>query len=172
MNRRELISVGFACFFILSVLVYNYGISPFLERSDLLAREFDAKTKALKQVVHLSETYNNVLIRNENLKAKYSQREQGFTLFTFLEKISVKAGVAKHIDYMKPSSGIDKWTKNELSLVEMKIKGITLSQLLSYLYLAETSKNIVFIKRLSITRDGKKRDTISAVLQVETVKIW
>jgi general secretion pathway protein M len=91
-------------------------------------------------------------------------------LFAFLEKLAVQAGVNGNIDYMKPSSVLDKVSRIELSLVEMKLKGIKLSQLMSYLYLVETSENVVFVKRLAISMDGKNKRSISAVLHVETVK--
>jgi general secretion pathway protein M len=170
MNKREKYSVGLAGILIFAAAVYNFGIFPVIEKNALLERQLEAKTTALNQVVRLREEYNRILGRQQDLTTIYAQREEGFTLFAFLEKMAVKAGVDKQIDYMKPSSATDKVSKVELSLVEMKLKGIKLSDLMSYLYLVETSDNIVFVKRLAITSDGKNQHTISAVLQVETVK--
>lgn len=170
MNRRERYSVVFAGVLILAVIVYQFGISPFLEKKNLFERQLISKKEALVQVTRLKSEYESILNKNENLKKIYSQREKTFTLFAFLEKLAVKAGVDANIDYMKPSSSLDKVSKIELSRVEMKLKGIKLSQLMSYLYLVETSKNVVFVKRLAISMDGKNGGTISAVLHVETVK--
>ncbi len=170
MNKREKYAVLIAGVLVFLTAVYTFGISPVVEQNKLLKRQLDAKKKVLDQISQLSREYNEILSKNENLGTLYASREEGFTLFAFLEKIAAKAGVDKQIDYMKPSSAIDKFSETELSLVEMKLKGIKLSQLMSYLYLVETSRNIVFVKRLSITHDGKNQNTISAVLQVETVK--
>lgn len=170
MNRREKYSVFFACVLILVVMIYQFGISPFLEKKRLLSRQQAFKTQALKKVTLLKSEYEKILNKSENLKKIYSQREKKFTLFAFLEKLAVKTRVDGNIDYMKPSSSMDKISKTELSIVEMKLKGIKLSQLISYLYLVETSKNVVFVKRLAVSRDGKNKKSISAVLHVETIK--
>ena len=168
MNKRERYLVGFACIFILAAAVYGFGISPLLERQKVLERQLSAKKTALETLVSLSEEYNGILKESDRLTSMYAKRELGFTLFAFLETIAVKAGLDNHIDYMKPSTVMDKVSKTHLSVVEMKLKRIKLSQLISYLYLVEFSEHSVFIKRLSITSDGKDQHTISAMLQVGT----
>ena len=170
MNKREKYAVLFACVFILAIIMYQFGISPFLEKKKLLERQLASKNEILKEVTLLKTEYEKILNKNENLKKIYSQREKKFTLFAFLQKLAVKAGVDGNIDYMKPSSSLDKVSKIELSLVEMKLKGINLSQLVSYLHFVETSKNVVFVKRIAISRDGKNMRSISAVLHVKTIK--
>jgi len=52
----------------------------------------------------------------------------------------------------------------------MKLQGLTLQQLTSYVHMVETSKNMVNIKRLSISKTGKQAGFIDAVLQVETAE--
>ncbi|SDT84602.1 type II secretion system protein M [Desulfobacula phenolica] len=170
MNRRERYSVFFACILILAVIVYQFGIAPFTEKKKLFERQLASKKTALVQINRLKSEYESFLNKNNNLKKINSQREKAFTLFAFLEKLAVKAGLDGNIDYMKPSSSLDKASKIELSLVEMKLKSIKLSQLAAYLYLVETSQNIVFVKRLAISRDGRDEGYISAVLHVETIR--
>ncbi|CCK79549.1 type II secretion system protein GspM [Desulfobacula toluolica] len=170
MNRRERYSVFFACILILAVIVYQFGIAPFTEKKKLFERQLASKKTALVQINRLKSEYESLLNKNNNLKKINSQREKAFTLFAFLEKLAVKAGLDGNIDYMKPSSSLDKASKIELSLVEMKLKSIKLSQLAAYLYLVETSQNIVFVKRLAISRDGRDEGYISAVLHVETIR--
>ncbi|NWH05638.1 hypothetical protein [Desulfobacter latus] len=169
MNKREQLSVCVAGLLILATIFYHWGIVPFLEKREIMERQLALKKESLETLIQLKGEYARVLNKSRNLKSIYSGREKGFTLFAFLENLAVKSGVDKHIDYMKPSTSVDKDSKVEFSLVKMKLKGINLSQLTSYLYLVETSKNVVFVKRLAISRDGKKTDTISAVLDVETV---
>jgi len=170
MNQREKMAVFSGSILVVVFMVYQFGISPFLEKKNLFERQLVAKEKALNEVTGLKTEYEKILNRSENLKNIYSQREKKFTLFAFLEKLAVQAGVDGNIDYMKPTSSVDKSSKIELSLVEMKIKEIKMSQLMAFLYLVETSENVVFVKRLAISRDGKNKDSISAVLNVETIK--
>ena len=53
----------------------------------------------------------------------------------------------------------------------MKLQGIDLKQLTTYLYRVETSRNMVFIKRLSVSKPEKGEATINAVLNVETYEL-
>jgi general secretion pathway protein M len=52
----------------------------------------------------------------------------------------------------------------------MKLDNITLEQLAKYLYGVETSKNIVMVKKVSISKQEKKQGLINVILQVETVE--
>ena len=72
---------------------------------------------------------------------------------------------------MKPTKKVEKGSPYKLSRVEMKLDAITLEQLTNYLYKVETSKNMVDIKKISISKKDKKHGLITAVLQVETVEI-
>jgi general secretion pathway protein M len=53
----------------------------------------------------------------------------------------------------------------------MKLDAITLEQLTNYLYKIETSKNMVEVKKISISKKDKKQRLINAVLQVETYEL-
>ncbi len=53
----------------------------------------------------------------------------------------------------------------------MKLQGLSMKQLSPYLYKVETSKNSVFVRRLSITKKGKEEGFIDVILQVETYEI-
>ena len=52
----------------------------------------------------------------------------------------------------------------------MKLDDITLEQLTTYLYGVETSKNMVMVKKVSISKKDKKQGLINVVLQVETLE--
>jgi general secretion pathway protein M len=82
-----------------------------------------------------------------------------------------EAGVKDHVSYMKPTTKVQKNSPYKISRVDMKLDAITLEQLTTYLYGVETSKNMVDIKRISISKKDKKQGLLTAVLQVETVEI-
>ncbi len=170
MNKREKISVSIACALLVVFLLFQFLISPFLEKKKLLERQLAVKTEILADMNNLKAEYETILNNNKNLKKIYSKRNKNFSLFAFLERLAGTAGVKTNIAYMKPSTTMDKKSKIKFSIVEMKFKAIRTSQLIKYLHMVETSKDVVFVKRLSITRDGKNKNSISAVLHVETVK--
>ena len=72
---------------------------------------------------------------------------------------------------MKPSKRVQKNSPYKISRVEMKLEAITLEQLANYLHGVETSKNMVDIKKISISKKDKKEGLLTAVLQVETIEI-
>ena len=54
-------------------------------------------------------------------------------------------------------------------MVEMKLEGITLQQLVDYLFLVQSPENAVTVKRLSITESKEAAGYLNAILQMLTV---
>jgi hypothetical protein len=52
----------------------------------------------------------------------------------------------------------------------MKLQGINLEQLIAYLYKIEMSRNMIQVKRITISKSDKKDTFITVVLQVETLQ--
>ena len=170
LNRREKYSIyvlsGAICLFIL----LQFIIFPSFDKRKGLKRVLQAKTDMLEEMTALKSEYNTIKKRTELSKLRFEKREKGFTLFSFLDKLTGKAGIKNHVIYMKPSTSVQKNSPFKISQVEMKLQGLTLKQLTSYLHMVETSKNMANIKRLSISKTGKQEGFIDAVLQVETAE--
>ena len=168
--RREKYSIyalsGVICLFV----VFQFIVFPFLDKKERLERTLQAKTDILEKMTALQTEYNTIKKRTELSKSHFAKRDAGFTLFSFLDKLTGKAGIKNHVTYMKPSTSVQKNSPFKISQVEMKLQGLTLQQLTSYLHMVETSKNMVNIKRLSISKTGKLENLIDAVLQVETAE--
>jgi general secretion pathway protein M len=96
-------------------------------------------------------------------------REENFTLFSFLDRLAGESGVKDSITYMKPSTEESEQGNRRLSLVEVKLEAVSLESLVSYIYMIETSRSMVFVKRLSISRQEKDIGGVDAVMQVVTV---
>ena len=52
----------------------------------------------------------------------------------------------------------------------MKLEGITLKQLVKYLYRIESPKDVIFIKRISIKENRKESGLLDVVLNVLTLQ--
>ncbi len=72
-----------------------------------------------------------------------------------MDRLAKKSGVKDSIIYMKPTKKIQKNSPYKLSRVEMKLEAVTLEQLTDYLYGVETSKYMVDIKKISISKKDK-----------------
>ena len=168
LTRREKYSIyaasGVICLFVL----IHFIVFPTVGKRERLKRTLQVKTKILEEMIALKSEYDAINKKTDLSKVHFAGRETGFTLFSFLDKLTGEAGIKDHITYMKPSTSVQKNRPYKISKVEMKLQGLTLQQLTSYLHMVETSKNMVRIKRLSISKTGKQEGFIDAVLQVET----
>ncbi len=171
LTRREKHSLytvsGIICLFI----IMQFVVLPVFGKQDRLERSLQVITKILQHMIALKSEHDAIIQSTDLSKVHFENRKKGFTLFSFLDKLSGKAGIKDHITYMKPSTTVQKNSPYKTSRVEMKLRGLTLQQLTVYLHMVETSKNMVNVKRLSISKSGKQEGFIDAVLQVETSEI-
>lgn len=170
LNRREKYSI-YAVSGLICLIVLIQFISPLIEKRKRLTRAIPVKSGQLEEIRLLKSKYDAMNRGAELARVQFSKREKDFTLFSFLDKFSDKAGIKNNIVYMKPSTSVDKNTGYKTSIVAMKLQAITLKELTSFLHMVETSKNIVYITRLSISKTGKKEPFINALLRVETSEI-
>ena len=171
LKKREKYSIYAVSGLICLIVLIQFIVSPFIEKRNRLTRALQVKSGQLEEIQLLKLKYDAVNRGAELARVQSSKRKKGFTLFSFLDKLSDKAGIKNNIVYMKPSTSADKNTGYKTSTVAMKLQAITLKELTSFLHMVETSRNIVYITRLSISKTGKKEPFINALLRVETSEI-
>ena len=168
--KRERYAVYALSGAILLFLLIRLIVFPSIDKRKRLKRILQVKENEILEMITLKSEYNALEKRTNLAKVHFENREQGFTLFSFLDSLTGKARIKEYVTYMKPSSTVQKDNSYKISQVEMQLKGLTLKQLTNYLHMVETSKNMVHIKRLSISKTGKQEGFVDAVLQVETVE--
>jgi general secretion pathway protein M len=170
LTKREKYAIYILSGVVFIFIVVQFIIFPSIDKRKRLKRVLNVKAGILEEMISLKSEYDEINKRKNISSARFENREKGFTLFSFLDRLTGETGIKKHVTYMKPSTTTQKDSALKISDVEMKLRGLTLQQLTEYLYRVETSKNMVSIKRLSISRTGKQEGFIDAVLQVETVE--
>ena len=170
LSKREKAAVGIALTCICLYVMVDFAVLPYLAHIDRLERRVSSRTRVLAEMKRLQGDYQALSARADLTRKRYAGRQKGFTLFSFMDKLAGQVKVKKHMTYMKPTTTPQKNSPFKLSQVEMKLEGLTLKQLTAYLYRIETSKDLVFIKRMSITKTSKQQGLIDAVLQVETLE--
>ena len=168
LGRREKILVSLAAFCIAVFVLFQFIIFPFFDRREVIGRGIEAKRDGLKEIVKLRSEYESYKRGADGIQRYLRSRMKSFTLFSFLEQAAGKARVKDHIEYMKPSASRTNGRFKE-SMVEMKLDKISLKQLVDYLYLIESPKNIVSIKRISIRDSKSAPGYLDAVMQVLTI---
>ena len=105
------------------------------------------------------------------MDAGIKKRPKSFTLFSFIDKLAGTSGIKSNIVYMKPSTSNLKNSAYTLSMVEIKMTSLTMEQLTAFLYGIEDPANMVWIKRISISKGDKNESLLNSVLQVETFQL-
>ena len=167
--RREKYFVSAAVCFIAVFVLLQFVVFPFFESRRRIQRGLKVKEKGLEAIVELRAEYRACQKGCQELQQNLARREKGFSLFSFLEKAADKAKVKAHIKYMKPSTSSGTGPYKE-SMVEMKLEGITLEELVGYLYRIESPDYLVGIKRISISENKKEQGYLDAIMQVLTLQ--
>ena len=170
MNKRERYAILLAAGIIGIFLISTFVVEPFFSKRERLKKDLQNKKVVLEEMRQLQSEYAVLTQKAEISKSLFSRRQKDFKLFSFLDKLAGEAGIKDRITYMKPSTKVDRNSRYRISRVEMKLDAITLEQLATYLYGVETSKNMVDITKISITKKDKKQGLLTAVLQVETLE--
>ncbi len=168
LKQREKYAIAVAGGFGVLFVIFQFIVFPIIDNQKRLQRSLKVKTETLKEMQALKSNYDQITERARLAKRRFTQRERGFTLFSFLDRLAGQNGLKDKIIYMKPSTSVQKDKNYKTALVEMKLEPIDLKQLVTYLYHVETSANMVFVKRLSISKTEKDTALLSAVLNVET----
>ncbi|MBR9987365.1 MAG: hypothetical protein KFF68_15790 [Desulfosarcina sp.] len=171
LNRREKIGVAAAAAAIVIFLVLQILVFPLFEKNAQLSRTLATRQQEREEILLLQTEYLKTAEKAQAAERHLKRRKQGFTLFSFLETLAGQTGVKSHIAYMRPTTTSQKDSTYRLSMVEMKLQEITMSQFLAYLHGIETSMDMIAIKRLSISKGEQKADLINTVFQVETLEM-
>lgn len=148
-------------------LFYRFGLSPALERLRMLDRLVATKERNLHEMRTLRDTYLAQKRLMEEVNQSLAQRGQDFAVFSFLEDLANKTGIKNNIMYMKPALT----TPGELfreSSVEMRLEGIALQQLTSYLYDIEQAPQLLRVRRMHIKPRAANPDQLDVTFQVST----
>ncbi|MBW2708923.1 MAG: hypothetical protein JRD04_06525 [Deltaproteobacteria bacterium] len=167
LGKREKLFVQTAGLAVAVFCLLQFGVFPVLADRKHLQKSIVTKEKGLAEMVRLSQEYAVLKGRSHTAEDVIRRRPPGFTLFSFLEKAAGKAGVKRHIKYMKPSSAKGEGGWKEI-MVEMKLDKISLKRLMDYLILIELSKKAIQIRRCAVTDNKGQKGTLDVVLQAVT----
>jgi general secretion pathway protein M len=152
-------------------LIFQFGVFPLVDKRERLQRALETKTRAIAEIETLAAEFNNIKNQSDSARKRIAKEKNGFTLFSFLDRVAGQTRLKDRIAYMKPSTATPKNSPFKISTVEMKLQAITLEQLVAYLYKVETSENAVHIKRISLVKAGKNKSLITAIMEIESFKI-
>jgi general secretion pathway protein M len=171
LQRREKMAVTAAAIVLGVFLLLQIIVFPVIDRGGELRQQIKSKTQALQEMHTLKAEYVSLSRYSNDMENGIKKRSRTFTLFSFIDKLAGTSGIKSNIVYMKPSTSNLKNSSHILSTVEIKLNALTMQQLTSFLYGIEDSANMVWIRRLSISKGDNNQSLLNSVLQVETFEL-
>jgi len=171
LNKRERYAILIGGAVVGIFLIVQFIIEPVFSSAEKKKNTLQTKAVMLEQMRQWQTEYDALTQKANVSQSRFRNRQKGFALYSFLNRLTGEAGIKDRLSYMKPTKKVQKNSPYKLSRVEMKLEAITLEQLTNYLYGVETSKNMVDIIKISISKKDKKQGLITAVLQVETMEL-
>ena len=171
LSKREKTALYMAGSFIILFFILQFVVLPVIDNKNRLEKTLQAKIRTLTEMRQLKSEYDVIMAKTALVETRFTQRKAGFTLFSFLDRLAGETQLKDKIIYMKPSTSIQKDKKYKTTMVEMKLQSIDLNQLTTYLYRIETSENIVFVRRISISKEEKAQGLVNVVLNVVTFEV-
>lgn len=145
---------------------------PILDKRDRLERTLRLRSDTITEMQIVKSEYDKLKTEAMSSRAGLDGRTKGFRLLPHLSDLSERAKIKENIKSMKPSpSSARENSPFRTMSVQMNIKAVTMKQLMPFLHMVETSRNMLFIKRISIKKKSKKEGVIDALLQVETFEM-
>jgi general secretion pathway protein M len=171
LNRREKTAVIAAAGVAVLFVFLQFILFPALDRKEVLQRQRTAHLQALAEIKKLRSEYDQLQRIAERSRSRVAAQKRGFSLFSFLDQAAGTTRIKKYIVYMKPSTSTQKESRFRISSVEMKLEAIPLDRMIRYLHAVETSEHLVDVRRLSLTRTGKKEKYLDAILEIQTLDL-
>lgn len=150
-------------------IVVQFVLYPLFDQRSRLQKRLVSKEKALSEMQLLQHQFQQLNKQSGSMADMLDQREQGFSLFAFLEKNADESEVKEHITYMKPSES-QEGEQFAQSRVEMKLQGVSLEQLLTFIEKVESPPHLVGIAKVSIQENTKEPGSLDATLVVVSVE--
>ncbi len=166
LGTRERIFVIAGSVGLLLALLYTLVIDPLMAHSAQLDRRIDKAQRDLQELYTLQREYQGQKRVLDHINARL-QRQKGVAIFSRLEELAGDTGIRSKILYMKPTVSTPSEAYEEES-VEIKMEGVTLEQLIRYLYQVENSPQFIKIKRLYIKPRFDNRQLLTAIFRVST----
>jgi len=169
LDKKQRYIVAGAAAFVLVALILELVIFPLWDANAKIRQTLQINQKKLDEVIKLDAEFAGQEAKIARIKKVMSSRTADFSLFSYLEKKAIQAGVRGNIKYMNSSKGTQSAAFEE-SLIDMKLDKITIKQLSDFLYYAESSADLVRIKRITVIKMKESPEYLSAQLQVASVQ--
>jgi type II secretory pathway component PulM len=139
---------------VLAAVLHLVIISPSLKKRDDLDRSVTRARIQLEELRFLEREYDQILDETKKIQQRMHERSRDFALFSFLDQTANRLDLKNNLTSMKPSRRTLDQNLAE-DLVEMRLEGISLKNLVTYLYEIEKTGAAVAIANIRIQPESR-----------------
>lgn len=165
-RRERLIILGGAAIVIVVVLV-QFAILPFWEERARVAKALDAQEKVLEEMNAQLAEYRLIKRDMDVIQQAMATRPSDFTLYGFVERKARESGVRQNVRAINPSRGVSAGTYEE-TMADVSLEKITLRQLVQFLYKADSPRDAVRVRKLTVRKSLESPEYLTATVQLAT----
>jgi len=170
-SKREVHVLTFGGLFLIVFIAVGFIYSPSIEKRDNLERILAEKQDSLEEMVLLSQQLLSVSNSSDIQTETIAKRKKEFSLFSFLDSQARQSNVKENVASMKPFTKKLEKSVYTVAIVKVKLKEVYLKALVDFLYHIESSKNGVTITSLSLTKTGKDKVKLDALIETQTLML-
>ena len=165
---RERIAVWGGGAFLFILLFYHFVLAPVRGRIEILGGRIQGREEDLIEIVRLRNDYLALEENLEFVEEGLVSRGKDFNLFSFLERLTAESGIKERVFSMRPRERHFSDYYKE-SLVEIRLKGIELSELVDYLYRIENPPRFLAINDLLLRPQRASPGKVEVSFEVSTL---
>jgi hypothetical protein len=154
LKTRERKLIALCAAIVLVALIHFLIVSKVLEKRDTLRRSISRAHIQLKDLKLLQTEYDQILAETKRIKQRVDGRGRSFELFSFLDQTAKNLDLMNNLTGLKPSRRTlgDDLTED---IVDMEVKGISLENLVAYLYEIESAHGGIAIASIRIRQESQ-----------------
>jgi type II secretory pathway component PulM len=167
LGAREKLYILAGTGIVILIVLVQFAIVPLWEERERVAKAIDAQEKIIKEMNAQLVEYRVLKRDMETIQRAMAGRPPNFTLYSFVEQKAREAGVRPNVKAINPSRGGSSGTYEE-AMVDVTLEKITLRQLVQFLYLADSPRDAVRVRKLTVRKSKESPDYLAATVQLAT----
>lgn len=167
LSRRERILLTAGLIFVTGFVLHQLVVDPFLTQKRRLERSLQIKASNVLEMKLLKQQYQQVSANKREIMDNLQARSPGFSLFTFVEQQIDTARMKERVSSIKPTVS-DYQEGIRQSVIDLKIEGIVLAQLVDFLASIESFDRVVFVERIVVQNNSAGDGLLDVTVSVLT----
>ena len=152
---------------LIGVLLHQLVVDPFLSSKKRIERSLQHKAASVVEMKLLQEQYLQVSANKTDIMGRLEVRDPEFSLFSFVEQQIDTARLKQRVTSINPTLS-DYQEGVRRSVIDLKIEGVVLAQLVDFLASIESFNEVVFIDRIVVQNSSAEGVLLDATLSVVT----